>query len=82
MGLKKLAAKVADYQERLKKGKARKIQPDHVKAVLERLERKQSKLKDDLKKAKTKSEKDRIESRLKIARKHRERAEWLLKKLT
>lgn len=81
MGLKKLAAKVADYHERLRKGKAQKIHPRHVKSVMERLERKEAKLKVDLKKAGSKDERERIERRLKIARKHAARAEWLLRKL-
>ena len=34
MGVKKLAAKVADYKQRLEDGKASKIEPDHVEKVL------------------------------------------------
>ena len=36
MGMKKLAAKVDDYNDRLESGKASKIKPGHVRKVLEK----------------------------------------------
>ena len=48
MGLKKLAEKVADYNERLRSGKASKIKPGHVEKVLEKLRKKSVELEAEL----------------------------------
>lgn len=81
MGLKKLAAKLADYKERLESGKARKIKPHHVEAVLQKLRAKAIALEDEISAARSADKKARLEDKLQIARAHVERAEWLLKEL-
>lgn len=81
MGLKKLAAKVADYNERLKSGKASKIKPDHVKKVLEKLRSKSVELEAELALARSPEKRSRLERKLEVARAQEERAEWLLKEL-
>jgi len=81
MGLKKLADKVADYKDRLKRGKASKIKPDHVKKVLEKLRKKVGDLESDITSTKNVDKKARLKRKLGIAREHVERAEWLMKKI-
>jgi len=81
MGLKKLAAKVIDYNERLENGQASEIKPLHVEKVLEKLRSKSTELEVEIASAKSADKKTRLESKLQIARTHIERAEWLLKEL-
>lgn len=81
MGLKKLAAKVAEYQERLAAGHARKIEPEHVERVLEKLRRKEADLQARLAADPEDAEREEFEHKLKVAREHIERAEWLKREL-
>ena len=82
MGLKKLAAKVEEYNARLESGKASKIKPSHVEAVLQKLRSKLTKLDTEIATATSADKKARLEGKLAIAQTHIERAEWLLKELT
>lgn len=82
MGLKKLANKVADYNERLESGKADEIKPSHVRQVLKKLQAKQATLIDEMSTATTDDKKLRLERKLKIAGEHIARAEWLLNKIS
>ena len=61
MGVKKLAAKVADYKQRLEDGKASKIEPDHVEKVLAKLRRKQADLDQRLEETTGTDERERLE---------------------
>ena len=81
MGLKKLTAKVADYNERLESGKTSEIKPHHVEEVLKKLRSKLTELEADLSSATSADKKARLEGKIQIARIHIERAEWLLKEL-
>lgn len=81
MGLKKLAAKVAEYQERLAAGHARKIEPEHVEQVLDKLRRKEADLLAHLASETDDAEREELEHKLKVAREHIERAEWLQREL-
>jgi len=81
MGLKKLAAKVVDYNERLESGKASKIKPGDVEKVLKKLRAKSADLEAEIAAAKSSDKKARLKDKLKIAHTHIERAEWLLKEL-
>ncbi len=78
MGLKKLAAKVAEYNDRLDSGKASKIKPDHVRRVLQKLRKKELSLTEELAGARDEEAKARLERKLEVAREHVARAEWLL----
>ncbi len=78
MGLKKLAAKVVDYNERLEQGKAKKIKPNHVGKVLEKLRKKSLELEAEIASETRPDKKSRLERKLKIAQEHVSRAEWLL----
>lgn len=78
MGMKKLAAKVDEYNNRLESGKASKIKPSHVEKVLEKLRKKTGELEDELAVATSPEKKARLEKKLTIARAHIERGEWLL----
>lgn len=82
MGLKKLAAKVEDYNARLESGKASKIKPRHVEKVLEKLRLKAAELETEIATTPSADKKARLEGKLAIARTHITRAEWLLKELT
>jgi hypothetical protein len=82
MGLKKLAAKVEEYNARLESGKASKIKSSHVEAVLQKLHAKSTELEAEIATATSADKKARLEGKLGIARTHIERAEWLLKELT
>ena len=82
MGLKKLAAKVADYNARLESGKAGKIKPDHVKKVLEKLRKKSAELETEIASAPSDDARERLEKKLSVARAQIERAEWLLTEVT
>ena len=82
MGLKKLAAKVQEYNGRLESGKASKIKPSHVEAVLQKLRAKSQELEAEIATTTSADKKARLEGKLGIARTHIERAEWLLKALT
>ena len=82
MGLKKLAAKVEDYNARLEIGKASKIKPSHVEAVLQKLRAKAIELEAEIAKAPSADKKARLEGKLAIAQTHIERAEWLLEELS
>jgi hypothetical protein len=82
MGLKKLAAKVAEYNERLESGKASKIEPAHVQKVLDKLRKKREGLESSIASESSADKKARLEKRLSVARIHVERAEWLMKELS
>jgi len=81
MGLKKLARKVAEYQERLATGHASKIEPEHVDKVLGKLRRKEAELSAKLASETDEAERDDLERKLSVARQHIERAEWLQREI-
>lgn len=81
MGLKKLAAKVADYQERLASGHAKKIEPEHVQQVLDKLRRKEAELLARLATETNGGKREELEQKVSVARTHIERAEWLQREL-
>ncbi|MHA6268233.1 hypothetical protein ACXYMP_15335 [Aliiroseovarius sp. CAU 1755] len=82
MGLKKLAAKVADYNDRLESGTASQIAPDHVKKVLSKLREKEAELQAELEKTEKPDKQGRLQRKLTIAREHISRAEWLLEQVS
>ncbi|MFP7673938.1 hypothetical protein ACG74X_11360 [Marivita sp. S0852] len=82
MGLKKLAAKVVEYNERLESGKASKIKPDHVASVLAKLRKKADELEAKIALTQSTEKKARLERKLGVARTHVARAEWLLKEIS
>lgn len=81
MGLKKLAEKVVEYNERLENGKASKIKPGHIEKVLEKLRRKSAEIEAEIASSTSPEKRARLETKLAVARTHIERAEWLLKEL-
>ena len=81
MGLKKLAGKVADYNERLERGRANKIKPGHVEKVLEKLRAKETELKAELDAVHSDEKRARLERKLRIAEEHIARAEYLLEQV-
>lgn len=82
MGLKKLAEKVAEYNDRFERGKASKIKPSHVEKVLVKLRNKFDELEADLASAGSADKKARLKKKLGVALAQIERAEWLLKEIT
>ena len=81
MGMKKLAAKVAEYNERLENGKASKIKPSHVAKVLEKLRHKSDELGKEIAAATSSQKRARLERKLEVAMAQQERAEWLLREI-
>lgn len=82
MGLKKLAAKVADYDQRLESGKAQEIKPSHVAKVLKKLREKEAELQERAGETQDREKLDRVNRKLAIAREQIERAEWLLEHIS
>lgn len=82
MGLKKLAAKVTDYNDRFERGKASKIKPRHVQHVLDKLRQKAAELEADIASTKNSDKKSRLKRKLGIAREHMKRADWLLNEVS
>jgi hypothetical protein len=81
MELKKLAEKVADYQLRLQAGKARRIRPEHVEKVLDKLRRKEAELVSRCAAEREQAARCELARKLRIAREHIARAEWLLREI-
>lgn len=81
MGLKKLAEKMHEYNERLERGKASKIKPSHVKEVLEKLRKKAADLENEIETTKNTDKRARLTRKLGIAGEQIERAEWLLNEI-
>ena len=82
MGLKKLAEKVTEYNQRFERGKASKIKPSHVEKILAKLKKKADELEASIASASSKDKKMRLEKKLGITTVQIERAEWLLKEIT
>jgi len=82
MGLRKLAEKVADYQQRLEAGKTRTIEPEQVEKVLGKLRRKEADLLARISTETDRDERADLDRKLRIAREHITRAEWLLAELS
>lgn len=81
MGLKKLAAKVVEYNERLEQGKASKIMPEDVEKVLRKLQKKCENLKEEAAHATSAEKKNRLQKKLDVAQEHVKRGEWLLEQI-
>ena len=82
MGLRKLARKVADYQERVAAGKARTIGPEHVEKVLDKLRLKEAELLARIVTEADPEERADLDRKLRVAREHIERANWLLSEVS
>lgn len=81
MGLKKYAAKIDDYFERLKEGKAEKIKKSHVDKVIHKLQAKKLQLAEEIKETSKESKIARLERKVLVADEHLKRAEVLLANL-
>lgn len=82
MGLKKLAAKLQDYDDRLAEDKASQIKPAHVERVLEKLRKKEAEISHDLLQKHSAGKRERLERKQSVAREQISRAQWLLEKVT
>ena len=78
MGLKRLAAKIVEYNERLDSGKASQIKPSHVERTLTKLRKKRRTLQEELASTISPDKKARLQKKLDVAQAHIERAEVLL----
>lgn len=82
MGLSKAtAARLDAYQDRLKKGKAKKIKPDDINKVMRKLRERQGELEQTLAETKKPAKRARITKKLAVIGDLIERAEWLKGKL-
>jgi predicted nucleic acid-binding Zn-ribbon protein len=82
MGLKKLAKKLDDYNERLSSGKTKKIKPEHVENLLDKLRTKESKIRAELAEAGDEEERDLLNRKIDVIETHIRRAEWLLAEIS
>ena len=78
MGLKKLVAKLLEYNKRLESGKADEIKHAHLVKVLDKLQAMEAELEADLTCAKNEQKKSRLERKIRIAREQIARAKWLM----
>lgn len=78
MGLKKLAARLAEYRERQEAGRVREIRPEHVEKILEKLTRKEASLGEEMAETSDPEKRTRLEQKRKIALEQIARAEWLM----
>lgn len=81
MGLEKLTEKLADYKERLERGKTQKIRSHHVRKVLAKLRKKSAELEAELASETRAGKKERLARKLGVARDQVARAEWLLSEI-
>ncbi|WP_138468588.1 hypothetical protein [Poseidonocella sp. HB161398] len=81
MGLKKLAAKLAEYRSRQERGNASEIRPDHVARILDKLHRKKSALAEAIADGPDGATRERLEHKLAVASEQIARAEWLMEEL-
>lgn len=77
MGVKKLAAKVEEYWDRLKRGKASKIKASHVEKVLSKLRKRALALDETIRNANDKDKSELVIKKRKVIERLIERAEWL-----
>lgn len=82
MGLKKLATKLGEYNERLEHGKAHKIKVVHVERILSKLQRKAAALETEITSTKNADKKARLKHKLKTANEQVRRAEWMLDEIS
>lgn len=78
MGLKKLAAKMAEYNDRLNDGKAKAIKPNHVEKILGKLRDKETELTARIAETDNQEKRQRLSRKLTVAREQISRGEWLL----
>ncbi len=81
MPFRKIIAKLDDYYDRLGKGKAGKIKPDHVKKVIAKLTARKNEIAGELALTDDEDKRERLERKLVIAEEHLKRAEWLAGKI-
>jgi len=77
MPIKHTAEKLEKYQERLRTGKAEKIQPKHVAKILEKLGSKEAEITAELAAEIKPGKRDRLEHKLATVRELIEKANWL-----
>ncbi len=82
MGLKKLAAKLSEYNERLEQGKAHKIKAVHVEKIISKLRGKASDLESEITSTKNDDKRARLKQKLQTATEQVRRAEWMLDKIS
>ena len=81
MALKKTTEKLAEYQERLDKKKAKPIKRKHVEKVIDKIRSKQVDLTVELEGATKPSKRDRILDKLHVVEELQSRANWLLEEI-
>lgn len=77
MALAKSMEKLKKYYARLEAGKTKKIKPNHVERVIEKLTIKERSLLEEIEATKKPSKKERLRKKLVTAREQIDRARWL-----
>jgi uncharacterized protein YaiL (DUF2058 family) len=78
MGLKKLAARLAEYRERQEAGRVREIRPEHVERIIAKLTSKEASLSEEIAETRDAEKRTRLEQKREIALEQIARAEWLM----
>lgn len=77
MSLKDISAKLQDYQDRLKQGKAHKIQAKHVDKIIAKLTAKEAEVLAELDSVTKEGKRARLEQKLETLKAGHAKAEWL-----
>ncbi|MGB3185808.1 MAG: hypothetical protein WBG36_15090 [Ornithinimicrobium sp.] len=81
MSIDETADKLDKYRKRVKKGKAHKIKPKHVKEIRQKLHRKRGRLDEEINNAETAKERDRLAKKRATVDHLIDRADWLRSQL-
>lgn len=82
MPLGRMVEKLDKYMDRLRHGKADKVKSSHVRQVLEKLEKRETDLLEQLKSEKSDGRKKRLERKILVNQKQAKRARWLFETLS
>lgn len=81
MPMKETAEKLEKYQDRLRSGKAEKIELKHVEKILEKLTSKKTEITAELAEATKQGKRERLEHKLATVQELIEKARWLAAQL-
>ena len=82
MGLENSIEKLDKYFDRLSKGKAKKIKPEHLEKIVRKLMAKEKILLSEIEETAKESKKSRLKRKLSLVHEQQERANWLRDKIS
>ncbi len=81
LGLGKTIEKLDKYQDRLKRGKAARIKPSHLRKLDAKLKAKEAALQSEISEATKPDKIERLERKLALVREQQSRANWVAEQL-